>query len=115
MRSRPVRRLHGSRRRTPRPVVLDTRRNLDGRQVTTIEGVAQGDELHPMQQAFIDHDAFQCGYCTSGQIMSAVALLGEAMRTLDDDVRERDERKHLPLRRVPGDRRGGAIGARTSE
>ena len=46
-----------------------------GREVTTIEGLADGDELHPMQRAFIAHDAFQCGYCTSGQIMSAVALL----------------------------------------
>ena len=43
--------------------------------VTTIEGLAHGDELHPMQQAFIDHDAFQCGYCTSGQIMSAIACV----------------------------------------
>jgi len=45
--------------------------------VTTIEGLDQGDTLHPMQQAFIAHDGFQCGYCTSGQIMSAVALLEE--------------------------------------
>jgi xanthine dehydrogenase YagT iron-sulfur-binding subunit len=45
----------------------------DGREVTTVEGLAQGDKLHPVQQAFIDHDAFQCGYCTSGQIVSAVA------------------------------------------
>ena len=49
----------------------------EGREVTTIEGLAAGDELHPMQQAFIDHDAFQCGYCTSGQIMSAVKLIEE--------------------------------------
>ena len=48
---------------------------VDGRSVTTIEGVADGDTLHPMQQAFIDNDALQCGYCTSGQIMSAIACV----------------------------------------
>jgi xanthine dehydrogenase YagT iron-sulfur-binding subunit len=60
-----------------------------GKHVTTIEGLADGGELHPMQQAFVDHDAFQCGYCTPGQIMSAVALLGEDCGPEDDDVRER--------------------------
>jgi xanthine dehydrogenase YagT iron-sulfur-binding subunit len=59
-----------------------------GKHVTTIEGLADGGELHPMQQAFVDHDAFQCGYCTPGQIMSAVALLGEDCGPEDDDVRE---------------------------
>ena len=49
----------------------------DGAQVTTIEGLAQGSNLHALQQAFIEHDAFQCGYCTPGQICSAVAVLGE--------------------------------------
>lgn len=53
---------------------------LEGREVTTIEGLAKGDELHPMQAAFIKYDGFQCGYCTSGQICSAVALLDEARR-----------------------------------
>jgi len=61
----------------------------NGKHVTTIEGLAHGGELHPMQQAFLDHDAFQCGYCTPGQIMSAVALLGEDCGAEDDDVRER--------------------------
>jgi len=51
---------------------------LDGSQITTIEGLGQGDELHPMQSAFIQHDGFQCGFCTSGQICSAVAMLDEA-------------------------------------
>jgi xanthine dehydrogenase YagT iron-sulfur-binding subunit len=49
-----------------------------GRAVVSIEGLAEGDALHPMQQAFIDHDAFQCGYCTPGQICSAVGMLAEA-------------------------------------
>ena len=61
----------------------------EGHEVTTIEGVA-GDngELHPMQQAFIDCDAFQCGYCTPGQIMSAVALLREGNAGTDEDIAE---------------------------
>ena len=59
-----------------------------GKEVTTIEGLAHGEELHPMQEAFIEHDGFQCGYCTSGQIMSAVALLKEPCGKTDADVRE---------------------------
>ena len=59
-----------------------------GKMVTTIEGLAQGDELHPMQAAFIAHDGFQCGYCTPGQIMSATALLKEPVGPDDGDVRE---------------------------
>jgi xanthine dehydrogenase YagT iron-sulfur-binding subunit len=78
---------------------------LQGREVTTIEGLAKGDQLHPMQAAFIKHDGFQCGYCTSGQICSAVGMLGEAQRgqvshvtenvgktttrLTDDEIRER--------------------------
>ena len=60
----------------------------EGRRITTIEGLANGERLHPMQQAFITHDGFQCGYCTSGQIMSAVAVLDESWGTGDDEVRE---------------------------
>src|SRR6202035_1035207 len=51
-----------------------------GKPITTIEGLATGDTLHPLQQAFIDHDGFQCGYCTSGQICSAVGMLAEVRR-----------------------------------
>jgi xanthine dehydrogenase YagT iron-sulfur-binding subunit len=60
----------------------------DGRDVTTIEGLSQDGELHPVQEAFIRHDAFQCGYCTPGQIMSAVSLLAEGRASSDDDIRE---------------------------
>ena len=59
-----------------------------GANVTTIEGLAEGDDLHPMQQAFIDHDAFQCGYCTPGQICSAVGLLAEGHAHTREEVTE---------------------------
>ena len=60
----------------------------DGAQITTIEGLADGDRLHPVQQAFIDHDAFQCGYSTPGQICSAVGLIAEGKAKTPDDIRE---------------------------
>ena len=60
-----------------------------GAEITTIEGLAKGDKLHPVQAAFIEHDAFQCGFCTSGQIMSAVALLREGRAKTDDEVRQK--------------------------
>src|SRR5690348_2936987 len=60
----------------------------EGREVTTIEGLADGDQPHPMQRAFIEHDAFQCGYCTSGQIMSAVKLIEEGNASSDEDIAE---------------------------
>jgi xanthine dehydrogenase YagT iron-sulfur-binding subunit len=78
-------------------VLLDGRRvvsclmlaaQCDGRQVTTIEGLATDGELHPVQAAFIRHDAFQCGYCTSGQILSAVSLLAEGRAGSDEEIRE---------------------------
>jgi xanthine dehydrogenase YagT iron-sulfur-binding subunit len=62
--------------------------SLDGTEVTSIEGLADGDELHPMQQAFIDHDGFQCGFCTPGQIMSAVSLVQEGRAGSDEEIRE---------------------------
>jgi xanthine dehydrogenase YagT iron-sulfur-binding subunit len=60
----------------------------EGKRVTTIEGLAQGDKLHPMQEAFIRHDGFQCGYCTPGQIMSAVACIREGHADSDEEIRE---------------------------
>jgi xanthine dehydrogenase YagT iron-sulfur-binding subunit len=60
----------------------------EGHEVTTIEGLSTNGELHPMQRAFIDHDAFQCGYCTPGQIMSAVKLIEEGNAATDEDIAE---------------------------
>jgi xanthine dehydrogenase YagT iron-sulfur-binding subunit len=60
----------------------------DGAEVTTVEGLAKDGALHPVQQAFIDHDAFQCGYCTPGQICSAVGLLAEGKAKSADEIRE---------------------------
>lgn len=61
---------------------------FDGRQITTIEGLASEDGLHPLQAAFIEHDAFQCGYCTPGQICSAQGLINEGHAKNREDVRE---------------------------
>ena len=69
-----------------------------GHEIVTIEGLADGDELHPMQRAFIEHDAFQCGYCTPGQIMSAIKLIEEGNAGTDEDIARVHERQHLPLR-----------------
>ena len=62
--------------------------SVDGREVTTIEGLAKGDVLHPVQQAFIDRDGFQCGFCTPGQIMSAVTLIEEGHVGSEAEIRE---------------------------
>jgi xanthine dehydrogenase YagT iron-sulfur-binding subunit len=60
----------------------------DGAEITTVEGLASEGALHPVQQAFIDHDAFQCGYCTPGQICSAVGLIAEGRAKTVDEIRE---------------------------
>jgi xanthine dehydrogenase YagT iron-sulfur-binding subunit len=60
----------------------------EGREVTTIEGLAAGDTLHPLQEAFIEHDAFQCGYCTPGQICSAIGLISEGKARTADEIRD---------------------------
>ncbi len=61
----------------------------EGRKITTVEGLSEpGGELHPVQAAFLEHDAFQCGYCTPGQIMSAVACIREGHAGSDDEIRE---------------------------
>ena len=78
-------------------VICDGRRILscmtlavmkDGAAITTIEGIAEADELHPLQKAFIEHDAFQCGYCTPGQICSAIGILNEGKARTRTDVKE---------------------------
>lgn len=62
--------------------------SYQGEEITTIEGLANGEELHPVQAAFIHHDGFQCGYCTPGQIVSAVGMLASGHVKTDDDIRE---------------------------
>ncbi|HTX03603.1 MAG TPA: (2Fe-2S)-binding protein [Candidatus Acidoferrales bacterium] len=78
-------------------VLVDGRRVLScltlammhaGAEITTIEGIASNGSLHPLQQAFIEHDAFQCGFCTSGQIVSALGLLNEGRAHTDGEIRE---------------------------
>ena len=82
----------------------------DGAKVTTVEGLAADGALHPVQQAFIDHDAFQCGYCTPGQICSAVGLIAEGRANDARRDPRADERQHLPLRRLSQHRRGDRAG-----
>ncbi|MNT58503.1 Aldehyde oxidoreductase [compost metagenome] len=60
----------------------------DEAEITTIEGISEGENLHPLQQAFIDHDAFQCGYCTPGQICSAIGLLTENKASNREEVQD---------------------------
>jgi len=61
---------------------------VEGREITTIEGVAQGEQLHPLQAAFIERDAFQCGYCTPGQIMAGIACIAEGHAGSAQEIRD---------------------------
>ena len=76
----------------------------DGREVTTIEGLAPDGELHPLQRAFVEHHGLQCGFCTPGVILTAADLLSRDRRPSDDDDPPRVARQPLPLHGVPGDR-----------
>ena len=80
----------------------------EGADVLTIEGVARGDRLHPVQEAFIAHDGLQCGFCTPGQIMSAIGLIEEGQGRRSGARARGHERKSLPLRRLQGHHRSGA-------
>ena len=100
----------------PAPILLDGRRIVscltlavmhDGAEITTIEGLAKGEELHPLQAAFIEHEGFQCGYCTPGQIMSGVGCIAEGHAGSPEEIQLLDERQHLPLRRLSRHRRRG--------
>jgi xanthine dehydrogenase YagT iron-sulfur-binding subunit len=75
--------INGKRTKSCMQLALNNQNN----QITTIEGLAKGEELHPMQKAFLKHDAFQCGYCTSGQIMSAVACVREGQAKSRDMIK----------------------------
>ena len=97
----PVRRLHGAHQRQRTLSCMTFAVMAEGQEVTTIEGlVGPAGDLHPMQQAFVDQDAFQCGYCTPGQIMSAIACVKEGHAQSEADIREFYERQSLPLRRL---------------
>ena len=83
-----MRRMYRAGRRTAHQFLPHARRHERRRQATTIEGLATDGALHALQQAFIDHDAFQCGYCTPGQICSAVGLIAEGKAQSADEIRE---------------------------
>ena len=83
----------------------------DSANITTVEGLARDGELHPVQQAFIDHDAFQCGYCTPGQVCSAVGLIAEGKAKTPAEIRELMSGNHLPLWCLSEHRSGDPAGA----
>ena len=80
----------------------------DGRTIQTVEGLAHGGELDPLQHAFIEHDAPQCGFCTSGQLMSAKAVLNSNPHPTREEVQAGDDRQHLPVLQLQPLRRSGA-------
>ena len=105
LRRGPVRCLHGAGRRRAGPLVRHARRR--GRRasaITTIEGLEKDDKLHPLQEAFLDAGAMQCGYCTCGMIMSAVRPAEPATRTRAGGDRPLHERQYLPLWHLSADR-----------
>ena len=79
----------------------------DGASIRTVEGLAAGDELSALQQAFSDHHALQCGYCTPGMLVAATALLERNPRPSDDEIRKGAPGQHLPLHRLLEHRRRG--------
>ena len=88
---------------------------VQGRQVTTIEGLAVGDRLHPLQQGFLEMGAVQCGFCTPGMILAAYSLLKENPQSQPPGNRGRVVRKSLPLHRLPRHPSGGEMGGQTAE
>ena len=84
----------------------------DGATVTTIEGLAHGDELHPLQEAFWEDHGLQCGYCTPGMIMAAVDLLARNPNPSEDEIRARAGGQPLPLHRLPQHRQAVADAAK---
>ncbi len=81
---------------------------VDGREIQTVEGLAHGDELDPLQQAFVEHDGPQCGFCTSGQLMSAKGLLSHNPHPTAHEVQRGHDRKYLPLLQLQSLRGSGA-------
>ena len=109
---RAVAELHGARRRRADAVCLLPVEDVAGRRVTTLEGLTPTEGLHPIQQAFVDGYAFQCGYCTPGMIIVAKALLDHDPAPSRDEIRLGTGRQHLPLHRLRADRRGDRRGRR---
>ena len=106
MRRRPLRRLHRAGRRRAGPFVCDqASRTVAASEITTIEGLAQDGKLHPLQQAFLDAGAMQCGYCTCGMIMSGVALLSKNPHPTPEEIIESHEWQYLPMRNLSPDHR----------
>ena len=85
----------------------------DGSSIETVEGLADGDELTPLQQAFSDHHALQCGYCTPGMLMSATALLRANPSPTEDEIKKGAAGQHLPLHRLLEHLRGRRDGGGT--
>ena len=93
-----MRRLHGAGQRRRHALLRDADRPLGQAEITTIEGLGTLDKPHPLQKAFIDEQAAQCGYCINGMIMTAADLLKRNPHPSEDDVRDRARRQSLPLR-----------------